>query len=369
MALLEYLNHTVPDVVKKSVNSFFFQDPAMDAMRKRGNIKRNGGSLVRFKRIKSGHSDVSEISGANLSVNLAKRETFDTMTGDWGRYIKPIVIPHLDMDRMENAAQKKQFIQETSQACIQSFKNDVVKRWYLGNAATAAVTPMIGSLNGGLAATPGANGTANGFRFGALVFDVPATQDSTAGLTYMNLDRRQDAVRDEDNWHNQFKAHAGIGTDFLETVEEIKMVADSYCDDNEGISMGVLGHVEHVQLGKEIRTLGGRAGGGLMYTPTDLDKGFAQKAIHVAGGIAYHSNRFITAARLSVGGGAALTGACYLLNPNTLEFWINAGHDFNVTKFTNHMEHGNQAADIAYCVLEAQYCVRELLTQGCTRQA
>lgn len=368
MALLEYLNFTVPDVVKKSVNSLFFQDIAMDEMRKRGNVKRNGGSLVRFKRIKSGHSDISEISGSNISVNLAKRETFDTMTGDWGRYIKPIVIPHIDIDRMEGSDQKKQFVMETSQAVVASFRNDFIRRWYLGNAATAAKMPMIGSLNGGLAATPGNNGTANGFVNGALVFDTPATQDSTAGLSYMNLDRRQDAVNDEDNWYNQFKTHSGIGTDFLEAAEEIKMFADSYCDDNEGISLGIMGHAEHVQLGKEIRTIGG-AGHGLMYTAADLEKGVAHRAVHVAGGIKYYSNRFITAARLAVNGGANLVGAAYLLNPNTLEFWINGGHDFRVSKFTNHLEHGNQDADIAYCTLEAQGVVRELLTQGCTRQA
>jgi len=369
MALLEYLNHTVPDVIPKSVKSFFYRDPLMEAALKRNRVIRHGGSQVRFKRIKSGHSDISEINAANLSVSLAKRETFDTMTGDWGRYIKPIVLPHIDLDRMQSKEMKKRFIKETVDAVIVSYRNAFCRRIYLGNNATVSgrdAMAMIGSLNGGLSATPGNNGTANGFVNGGLEFDTPATQN-TAGNTYMNLARRNDTVYDEDNWYNQCVLNTGIGTDFLDAAEEIKMRADSYAEDDEGITLGILGHAEHVALGQEIRSVSATTGIGLVYTPADLEKGRGHKVIHIAGGITYHSNRYLTAANLAVNGGGPISDAAYLLNANGVEIWFNAGNDFRLTPFIDMLETSNHDADVAKCILETQFVLRELLVHGCTR--
>ena len=102
MALLEYATLTVPDVVKKSVVSFYNRDPLLKAMQGRMQVKRSGGTNVRVVRVKSGHSDVTEINETNLSVPLAKRETLSAMTGDWAKYIKPSILPHIDSDRMSS---------------------------------------------------------------------------------------------------------------------------------------------------------------------------------------------------------------------------------------------------------------------------
>ena len=373
MALLEYLNHTVPDVIPKSVQSFYYDDPLMKALVANGKVVRSGGSQVRFTRIKSGHSDITQIDASNISVSLSKRETFGTLTGDWGRYMKPVVIAHIDLDRMESKEQKKRYVQETVNAVVVSFRNAHCRRIYVGDTPTVSgrnAVPMIGTLNGGTNADANTNGQANGFGNGAMMFATPA-QQATAGTTYLNQARLRDATNDEDNWHNQYVANTGIGTDFLDAAEEIKMRADSYSDGQGSVSLGILGHAEHVALGQEIRSVSQTSGVGLVYTPADLEAGRGHKVVHVAGGVRYYSNRWMTATTLANYAAnttpSTFAGACYFLNPMTIEYWINAGHDFRVTKFTNHLEHGNQAANIAYVILESQFVVRELLCNGCTK--
>ena len=112
MALLEYATLTVPDVVKKSVVSFYNRDPLLKALQSRMQVKRSGGTQVRVVRVKSGHSDVTEINETNLSVPLAKRETLSAMTGDWAKYIKPVILPHIDRDRMSSKEEVKRFVQD-----------------------------------------------------------------------------------------------------------------------------------------------------------------------------------------------------------------------------------------------------------------
>ena len=75
MALLEYATFTVPDVVKKSVVSFYNQDPLLQALQSRHKVKRSGGTEVRIRRVKSAHSQVTEINATNMSVPLSKTET------------------------------------------------------------------------------------------------------------------------------------------------------------------------------------------------------------------------------------------------------------------------------------------------------
>ena len=158
---------------------------------------------------------------------------------------------------------------------------------------------------------------------------------------------------------DRYVAHSGIGTDFLQTVEEIKITADSYAEDEEGISLGVLSIANHVALGEEVRSYpGGTNAAAITYTIDDLNKGRAHPTIHVAGGIQYYSNRWM--------GSHTKTGACYLLNPNGCEWWVNAGNDFRTTKFTDHLETSNQDADVGYIILEVQLAVPNLLVNGCT---
>lgn len=353
MGLLEFANFTVPDVVKKSIPSFYSQNPLLDAMRKRNKVIRSGGTNVRVPRIKSGHSDISELNGTNLEIPLAKKETFDFIFGDWARFVKPIILPHIDRDRMQSNEDKKRWVQDTTMAVMQSFQNSVARQMYVGDVS--ALTGF-GTLNGFVTGL-----TASGFENGALIFDTPANQ---AGQSYMNLARTVDTTNDENNWYNQFQEHTGFAGDYLTKAEEVKMTADSYAQDSEGISIGLTSIENHILIGDAIRTYGTMSG--LMYRPEDLERGMAQKTIHVINGVKYYNSRFITDDRIDpTTPGAVPNQFVYLLNPNGIQYYVNANNDFRVTKFTDHTMHGNMDADVAYVFLESQLAVHQLLIQGC----
>lgn len=354
MPLLEYATLTVPDVVKKSVVSFYNRDPLLKALQGRMKVKRSGGTQVRVVRVKSGHSDVTEINATNLSVPLAKRETLSAMTGDWAKYIKPIILPHIDRDRMSTKEEVKRFVQDESQAAMQSLKNDVVRQLYMGNVSNLS---GLGTLNGTVSGL-----TSSGFQRGALVFNTPAAQ-AAASIQYLNETRVNDTTDFVDNWHNQFLDGATIGTDFLQRAEEIKITADTYAEDEEGISLGILSISDHVLLGNEVRTTGTTSGPQLMYTPADLSSGKAHPTVYMVNGVQYHANRWMTDAAVGA------TDPVYLLNPNTIEYWVNANNDFRVTKFADHLETGNVDADVGYIILEAQFAMTNLMANGCTAEA
>ena len=355
MALLEYATLTVPDVVKKSVVSFYNRDPLLKAMQGRMQVKRSGGTNVRVVRVKSGHSDVTEINETNLSVPLAKRETLSAMTGDWAKYIKPIILPHIDRDRMSSKEEVKRFVQDESNAAMQALRNDVVRQMYLGN-----VTALLGlaSLNGART-----GGTSSGFANGALQWQEPLAQ-AAEGLTYLNETRVHDTTNFVDNWFNQFKTGT-VGTTFLPAAEEVKITADTYAEDEEGISIGVLGIADHVQVGEEVRTTGATSGPQLMYTVNDITSGKANPTVHIVNGVQYFANRWMTAGSVVGAAGGVVTNPVYLLNPNTIEYWINANNDFRVTKFSDHLETSNVDADVGYIILEAQLAVTNPMANGC----
>ena len=355
MGLLEYANFTVPDVVKKSIPSFYAKDPLLDALRSKNRVVRSGGTNVRIPRIKSGHSDITQLDGTNLEIPLAKKETFDFAYDDWARVVKPIILPHIDRDRMQSNADKKRWVNDTTAAVLQSFHNSVSRQLYVGDVATLT---GLGTLNGSKTGL-----SSSGFENGALRFQTP-TQQAAAGVTYMNLTRVEDTTNDEDNWYNQFIAHTGFGTDYMEVAERLKITADSYADDSEGISLGVTSITNHVLIGDAIRTYGTMSG--LMYRPEDLDAGKAHKTVHVINGVKYFSNRFMTDTRVAAVDSSSNTGFVYLLNPNGVQYWVNANNDFRVTKFTDHTMHGNMDADIAYVFLEVQFAVNNPLIQACS---
>jgi hypothetical protein len=344
--ILEYLNMTVPDVVKKKSQAFFNEDQFFDKMRTSGKVKRMGGTEVRINRIKSGHSDHVEVNSLNIEVPLVKKPTISTMTGNWTRWIKPIIVPHIDINRMQSKDAKKTYIDDLTSAALTSFQNSAYRRLYAG---TASGMLGLSTLNGG-----NTSGTSSGFANGALQFSVPASQTST----YLNETRTVDSTNFEDNWFNQYVAHNGIGTDFLQTAAEIKITADGYADTGGGILCGVCSITEHVSIDDEVRAYGG--GTAIHYTPDDLTAGKAHRVIVKAGGIEYYSNRFMTASAVGK------IEPVYLLNPDYCEWWVNADEDFRVSKFTDHMEHGNQDADVAFIYVEAQFAITNLLTQGCT---
>jgi len=356
MALLEYATMTVPDVVAKSVLSFYNKDPLFKRMRDRNKIQRSGGERVRIIRVKSGHSDVVQIDESNMSVPLNKKETLSQLEGDWARYIKPLIIPHFDQNRMTSKEEKKRYIDTMVKAAMTSLKNDFQRRLYVGN-----ITKLrgLGTFNGNIT-----DGTSLGFERGALQFVVPGSQTTA----YLGESRNQDTTNEVDHWYNQYAEHTGIGTDFLPTAETIKITADTFAeDDEEGISMGLLGIADHVALSDEVRSYPGGGASALQYSVSDIESGKAHPTVYIANGVQYYSNRWInpTVASSNMAGVASLEHA-FFFNPNTVEWWVNAGADFQVTPFKDHLETSNQDADVAYIICEVQAAVTNLMANGCT---
>lgn len=348
MSLLEYANLTVPDVMKKKAKAFFSKDRFLEKVRKSGGVKRQGGTRVNIHRVKSGHSDHVELSSANYEIPLVKRPTISLMYGDWARYGKPMILPHIDLNRMQSKEEKKEYIDTIVDAALTGFENAALRRLYTG-----AASGMLGlsTLNGSTSTT----GTSVGFENGALKFALPASQTGT----YLSETRTVDSTDFEDNWYNQYKAHNGIGTDFLATAAEIKLTADSFADMGDGISVGMCSIADLVEIDDEVRAYGG--GTAIHYTPDDLEKGKAHRVLTKAGGVEYSASRFLTASAVGV------TQPVFLLNPDYAQWWVNADCDFKVTKFTDHLLHGNQDADVAFILTEVQFAITNLLVHGCTR--
>ena len=354
MGILEYANRTVPQLMKKSVHGFFASDPLLMVLLEKNQVKRTGGASIKLVRIKSGHSDLTEITGSNISVPLVKKETFGSLTGDFSRFVKPMIIPHVDRDRAADPAEAKRLVQDTVAAVMTDAKNRVMRQVYIGNEAGLK---GLGSLN----ANGFTTGTSTGLERGALYFGTPAAQAS-AGSAYLGQARLDDITSgsDEDNWYNQY-ADATIGTDFIEKAEEVKLLADSYSDDPQGITLGVCSNSDLVAIGAEARSYpsGSSTSAAIVYTTDDIDKGRVHQTLKVINGVTYYGNRWMNATNMGAG------GKVYLLNPSGIEWWVNANNNFRVTKFYYGLQTSNVDADIAYCILEVQFVVNNLMIQGC----
>jgi hypothetical protein len=347
MALLEYANRTVPDVVQKSLVSATNTDPLLKDIRAKSKVKRSGGTHVRIIRTKSRHSDAVGIDGTNLSIPLDKLETTSAMTGDWGRIIKPIILAHPDLTRMSTNEERKQYIADMTDAAVTSLMNAILRQLYVGDAG--APYNKISTLHGDRTGLP-----SSGFQNGALQFAVPASQTGT----YLNETRTADTtIFDANNWFSQYVVHGGFGSSALRSIEQMKITADTYATKG-AIGLGILSISDHVLLGDEVRAVSGSSSQGLHYTVEDIEKNRAVPTVWVANGIRFYANRYMSAANMGH------TGSCYLLNTDTTEWWVNAGYDFMPTKFTNHLEHSNQDADVAYIIAETQFAIANLMANA-----
>ena len=79
-------------------------------------------------------------------------------------------------------------------------------------------------------------------------------------------------------------------------------------------------------------------------------------------GVQIYGNRWMT--DLGIDGGATTTEHVYALNSKYVEWWVNAGNDFKVTKFFDGLETSNQDADIGYIILECQFALPSLLVHA-----
>jgi hypothetical protein len=352
MALLEYLNRTVPDLVRKRIPSFFAEDPLLNALEKSNRVDRSGGSFVKLYRTKSGHSDFTRIDSSNITIPLVKKDTFSGLKGDWGKLIKPIIIPHVDIDRAPTPEEKKKLTQDVTDAAMMSGRNQLARQLYMGDES---VLDVVGTLNGtktGLRST--------GLQNGALSFLSPTAQ-AAASITYLDETRVYDSVNDEDNWYNQYAEHTGINVDFIDAAEEIKAIADTYAEEGE-ISMGIVSIENLVKIGRAVRSYPGTAAqrAAIVYTPADIEAGNIHKTVEIINGVHYHANRWMTDARVGK------VEPCFFLNPKGIQLWVNGGHFFKTRKFHDGLETSNHDALISFISLEVQFAVINLLAQGCT---
>ncbi len=108
-----------------------------------------------------------------------------------------------------------------------------------------------------------------------------------------------------------------------------------------------------------------------MYTVDDITSGRANPTVHIVNGVQYHANRWMTAGAVtnSAASPTAIQNPVYLLNPNTVQYWVNANNDFRVTKFTDHLETSNVDADVGYIIMEIQLAVTNPMANGCIATA
>lgn len=355
MSLLEYATRTVPDVVKKAaINSFYHPDELLKRLRSQNRVKRSGGTNVRFVRIKGGHSNITEMSGTSIAADLTKLETFGVLEGDWGRYVKPIMLLHVDRDRMNSRDQAKQYVEDTTTAAVTSIHNKVGRQLWIGNEAKLK---KIGTMNGNVSGL-----TATGLERGALRFQSPADQE-TAAITYLGETRQVDDVNQENNWYNQYEEHNGIGTDCLKAVKKATAKANTFAAEGKA-NLGVLSIDDHISLEEEIVSYPGGGGqAAVAYTVDDLEKGRVQAPITMAAGVQFYPNRFMTAANMGE------TEAIMIVNPMGAELWVNANNDFRSTPFRDFMETMGVAADVGFIYLEIQFALPNLLVHAAVSRA
>lgn len=356
MPLLEYSTYTVPKVVKKAIKSFYNRDPLMNELFTKNLTKLQGGTHIRFKRVISGHSNLTEITSSNLDVDWSKRQTMTSGTGDWGRFIKAIILPHPDASRMQSAEDKAEWVKDMTTAAMSSLRNQIMRRIYLGSTTGPETEVVrIGTLNGF-----STNGTASGFENGAIRFQTPTAQ-AAASIQYLNMTRVEDTTNFWNNWYNQWAQHTGIGTDALRTIEQVKATAFTFDEEGDGITLGIMSIPDFVALGEEARS--DPASGGVsavQYTVADVDKGNLHRTVIAAGGVRYYPNRWMTT---TAGPAASVAEPIYLLCPEGIAWWVNRDYNFQVSAFFDGL-HAGKDADIGHITLEAQFAVENLLANG-----
>lgn len=364
MAFLEYATLTVTTLVPRYVPSFLDKDPAWKAIRAAGKMRPAYGPKFRFRRVKGNHSDPTEITDSQLTVNLNRKEVFGYLEGDWPKIIQPIILPHGDRDRLMDKSEVKTWVDKNTKAALAGMSIALRRRTYNGSGGPKNAYLGFSTLNGN-----NTSGTRSGFENGALRFQSPADQ-AAAGVTFLGETRQVDTVDFTNNWYNQYKQHNGIDVDFLDAVREVKALADSFAGDepDDGSSdgemnMGVMTITDQLGLSKAIRQTGS-GGASLVYTVDDVAKGRVMPNIEIACGVRFYSNRFMD----SSSSGINVTEPCYLLTPDSFEWWVWNKYDFSVSAFFDGLKVGNTDADVAYITTAMQWAPIELLRNGCVGQ-
>lgn len=357
MAILDFLNYANPTIIKKSVAGFYFKDPLLNEIMAKNKVIMSGGPYARFVRLKNRPSDPVEITATNMGTPLINVSISGECRADWAWYNMPLVFAHAERDRYTSKEEVARWVKDKTDACMIGFRTLVSTQLYVGTVygkTGARILDSIGTLNGNVTDLQ-----PTGITHGALRFQTPTAQ-AAASIPYLNVTRVEDTTQDENNWYNHFAQHGGIGVDFCDIVEQVKMEADTYAEGQGEISMGVMWTRNHSYMSRALRQYPG--GGGvtaITYTVDDVAKGRMIPGVFMWGGIKWYSNRKMTDTALSQ------TQPAYLLNPDTIEFWVNAKKHFAVGKTIDLSTTTLQEADAAVVRLECQFAMTNPVSNAC----
>lgn len=361
MPLLEYAALTVPKIAPKYRQAFFMKDAFWsDIMRASGKDMLTGGTKVRFRRVISGHSEFTVIDGANLQIPVNKSDTFTYGEYDWARVGAPLVFPHIDRDRLFDAAEKKAWTAAITKACVTDKMIGISQRVVTGalrhgNPAYGA----IGTLNGSAAAAAKA---VSGLENGAIRFETPTAQ-SAGATSYLGLTRTEDTANETNNWYNQYIGHNGIEVDFLDVADELVEWANSWSEDDERIQTALVSIRNARRISAAARTYGGGGVSSVQYTYDDVMKGRILPAITVINGVKYIPYRPMgTSAGADSMNGP--TEPALFINPKAICYKVNKGYDMRVGKIQDHLDLNGIDADVGFLVNESQCAVENLQAVG-----
>ena len=369
-SFLQYLTLTLPKLTQKIVPTHLDSDPAWKAIRASRKVNLTGGSKIRIRIVKDFATEATEINDSNITVPLDyNANIFDYVEGDWPKFIIPCVFPHQDMERLTDAGEVKRYVAATQNANLSRAFRQMRHRFYHGTALGAKKSAYHGLMT--LFDGTSIVGSRTGFENGLLAFQTP-TDQQTGARTWLTRSRRVDSTNGFDNWYSQFKQHSGIGTDFFDTALEVKTLADSFKGDGADgsdvedgeIDMGIVSITDHIKLGRELRNTPS-GGSAVLYTVADVTSGRALPRVVVQDGIKYFAPRLFDPTILGK------TEPAYLLPSKLLEFWVNKGQDFKMTKPYDGLAVSNIDADVSFCIAQLQLAPAEAappMRFGCISQ-
>lgn len=341
MALLEYTNLAVPKLLAKAVSTFYDHDALLSAIKAAGNMDLNGGTKIQMTLVTQRGADATQITPTNLTVPLTRIPVTELVEFNYGRLLIPIVIPHLDMNRLDDSG-RRNLVKITTEAVMTFHKMCLMLRIYSGATLTNnACYAMIGTLNGF-----NTSGTITGLTNGAVQFVTPASQTGT----YLTKTRTRDTTWFTNNWFNQAIAFTGI-TDMVKTLKRVAQLANLYSpSDSDKVSMIVCSTDTQHDLDDAIQFSGGAGVPNIIYTAAEAASGRMLAPITQVAGMKVTSSRWFLDTYYT-----STTNPMLLLNPKTLAYASNGGRDFKLGQFVDALKTNFTDADVAMIEAEVQF--------------
>lgn len=365
-SVLDYFARVTPYVIKQAIMSFYSNDPLFKHLLAGRKMKLQGGSEVRVPRIVGGHSDATEINLSNFKVDFKAESVLDYGAYDWGMYVTPLVVPHINKWRANSPADYQMLVKDTVLAATTNFRQQVQKHLYLGNTvqANGQRFTKLGTLNGTITGL-GAKGLENG----AIRFQSPSAQ-TAASVSYLGMTRNFDTGRrNTNNWINWWAQHNGVSVDFFEAVEKVKSYIGAFSEDDDagtGVTIGLCGTNTWNKISRAARIYPGTGTQAqVVLSLKELASGKGVPRITQAAGVTFYPVRWMDTDLYGFAAAASLpTEACYLIDPQAIGWYINQNMDFAMSPWRNMKETQGLYADVAMIELQAQLVVENILRVG-----